>query len=378
MLFFETGLNQVFCESKCSEISGYCQQFTDWVSRESSHLLSALVALGLSVLLALLCELVIFRLILKPLSRKTKTKLDDYILSEIKRPLYTIIIVAGLRIGAFLVEFPPRCNQAIDKIFHAAMWFVVVWLLLRLVSVLDTHLKKVMKSKASELDELLLSLLRRVLRSLVWIFAGIMIAQNVFDLNVTALLAGAGVAGLAVAFAAQNTIANIFGAIIILIDKPFSIGEFIQIGGSSGVVERVGLRSVSLRSLDGHLLTVPNRTIADGEIVNISRRPNIKYAFKLGLVYSTPPEKMKRAMEILHEILDGHPGFDMEKLPPRIFFTDFEDSAMSISVIVWFQTANFMEMQQWKNDINLQILDRFNAEGLSFAYPSQSIYIEKN
>ncbi len=378
MMLFTAEFSSGLIGKDCNFFTQNLDAFIEWSGREIPHLFTALTFIIIAAIAAVACELIIFRLILRPFSKKHPDSLNGYIVSEIRVPLYLFIFIAGLRSGAFVIEFPLLLDKVINKILQAAMWIVLIWLMLRIVSAIDANLKRIMTGKTTELDGLLIDLIRRVLRSLIWIFAGIMFIQNVFSLNVTALLAGAGVAGLAIAFAAQNTIANIFGAVIILLDKAFSIGEVITINGSTGVVEKVGLRSTSLRSFDGNVLTIPNRVIADSEITNISRRPNIKYTFKLGLVYSTTPDMMRRALDILHEILDTHPGFDMEKLPPKIYFTDFDDSAISITVIVWFQTKDFTQLQQWKNDINLEILARFNAEGLSFAYPSQSIYIEKN
>ena len=141
------------------------------------------------------------------------------------------------------------------------------------------------------------------------------------------------------------------------------------------MVVAVGLRSTRLRALDGTLWVLPNREIADGRIRNFAERPNLKYAFDVGLVYSTPPEKMERAMEILREIICECPLIDMEKQPPLIFFTEFRDSSLNISVVLWFQTLNFGDMQAAKTKINLEILRRFHAEGISMAYPSQTLYL---
>ena len=203
----------------------------------------------------------------------------------------------------------------------------------------------------------------------------IFIAQNLFNLNVAALVAGAGVIGLVLAFAAQNTVGNLFGAMSIVSDKTFKIGDRVTIGEASGSVEEVGLRSTRLRSLDGTLWNIPNRIVADNTIENITERPYLKYSFTLGLVYSTTPEQMRLALKILGEILDHHPGFDLEGQPPLYFFTDFQACSLDISVILWFQTLDYIQMQRWKQEINLEILERFNAAGLEFAYPTSTNYL---
>ena len=155
----------------------------------------------------------------------------------------------------------------------------------------------------------------------------------------------------------------------------FRIGDFIDVGGKRGTVEAVGFRSTKLRSLDGTLWVLPNRVVAELAIENISQRRNIKFPFTLSLVYSTTKEQMQQALDILKEIFEAFPGFDQQKAPAKFSFTAFNSSSLDIGVIVWFNTKNFMEAQKMKEELNLQILERFNAAGLSFAYPSMTNYI---
>ncbi|MDD5727591.1 MAG: mechanosensitive ion channel, partial [Victivallales bacterium] len=159
-----------------------------------------------------------------------------------------------------------------------------------------------------------------------------------------------------------------------MLDKPFTVGERISLDTLSGTVERIGFRSTRIRSLNGHMYSIPNSKLADSVVENIAKRPYIKHSFDLTLVYDSGSEKMERAMAILHEILDGHEGFN-EDLPPRIYFTDFKDWALNINVILWFQCTDYFKVQQWKNDINLEILRRFNAENLEFAFPTSTNYL---
>ncbi len=351
----------------------------EWFKREEKDLILCGMAILGTIALLFIIDFVLFNMILIPLSKKTKTTKDDLIFKAIRFPIKMAVFIFGFRAALLLPEFPPLMTRLITKSFNALLWALVIWLLLRLVGVIDKRFQQATAGgTALPLDAVLVNLLRRVLRAVIWAFAIIMVAQNVFDLNVGALLAGAGVIGLAVAFAAQNTLANIFGAIVIIADKPFAVGDMIKIGDAQGTVEGVGLRSTTLRSLDGHVWTVPNRLISDSNVVNISRRPNTKYSFTVELTYSTTTVQLRRAMAILHEILDGKPYFDMEKLPPAIYFTDMAESSLNISVTVWFVNTDFKTMQTAKQEINLEILERFGAENLVMAYPTQSIYIENN
>lgn len=261
-----------------------------------------------------------------------------------------------------------------ERVLEAALCAMVAWLIYRFVDLLDYALEKIVDKSGNHIDVLILGIIRRIAKVTVVILSILFIGQNILNLNITTLLAGAGVVGLAVAFAAQDTIANFFGSIMLIIDKPFGVGDFIKLDTFSGTVERVGLRSTAIRTLDGNLITIPNKNAAGVPVENVSMRPNIKKILNLGLTYDTSPEKMRRAIEILHEIFDNHEGMAPE-LPPKINFTEFKDFSLNIQVIVWYHPNDFMKSLEWMTEKNLEILDRFNAEGLDFAFPSNTTYL---
>jgi MscS family membrane protein len=250
----------------------------------------------------------------------------------------------------------------------------VTWGIYRLVEVFNNHLKNLALRSDNNLDDLLVELIRKTVRFCVVFIAILFIGQTILGLRITALVAGAGIAGLAIALAAKDTLANFFGSVMIMLDKPFTVGERITVDSVTGGVERIGFRSTRIRSLDGHMFSIPNSKLADSVVENVAKRPYIKYAFDLTLVYSTTAVQMERAMEILHEIMDKEEIFNKE-LPPRIYFTSFNDWALNISVIVWFQSTDYFETQKIKNDLNLEILRRFNAEGLDFAFPTSTNHL---
>ena len=352
----------------------FSTQASGWFSSNSEALLYWAIGVAITVAVAFLFDRVLLRNLGK-LVMRTKTGLDDNLLNSIAAPIRWFILETGFILSLRTSLFGPEITMNIVRVYYAVATLTVVWGLMQIIDVFNVYFLKIAERTQGDLDKLLIDLLRRVIKAVIWSVALLFVAQNIFGWNVSAILAGAGVIGLAVAFAAQNTIANVFGALMLIVDKPFKIGNFIEIGDTTGIVENVGLRSTRLRSLDGTLWVLPNREVADGKVRNISGRPNLKYAFDLGLVYSTPSEKMERAMEIVREILAECPLIDMEKQPPLIFFTEFRDSSLNISVVLWFQTLDFAAMQNAKTAINLEILRRFNAEGLSFAYPSRTLYL---
>ena len=156
--------------------------------------------------------------------------------------------------------------------------------------------------------------------------------QNL-GLDITAMLASLSIGGLALGLAAQDTVANLFGAVAVFVDKPFRVGDQIKLDGIDGVVESIGLRSTRVRNLDGFLITVPNKTMGNATITNVSRRPTIKTEINIGLTYDTSLAKMKHALEILDDVYRKHPmTHDLV-----VGFNKFADSALNISVVHWWK-----------------------------------------
>ena len=350
------------------------QKLAVWFNAQKANLFLCLVVAAIGAVAALVIWYIFARLLKSAFGRFSD--LAGRIFAKLGAPAAWGTLLIGLSWANRMVDFPGQLDRLLDKLFYSLFILVFVWGVLRVVGACDDHFAaKRAKDPDAGMDKLVADLIRRTVKSVVWIVAILFVAQNIFRFNVTALITGAGVAGLAVAFAAQNTIANIFGALSIVLDKIFKVGDFIDVGGKRGTVEGVGFRSTKLRSLDGTLWNLPNRVVADAAIENISKRGNIKFAFTLSLVYSTTPEQMQQALDILKEIFGSYRGFDQKNAPAKFSFTSFNSSSLDIGVIVWFNTRDFMEAQGMKQEINLMILDRFNAAGLSFAYPSVTNYI---
>jgi len=196
----------------------------------------------------------------------------------------------------------------------------------------------------------------------------------VSDKPVTSLLAGLGVGGLAVALAAQETIKNFFGSLVILGDKPFLIGDRVVVDGNDGVVETVGFRSTRIRTLDGHLVTLPNGELANKTIVNITRRPFIRRVLNVTVPYDTPPANVDEACAILKELLRAPEVNDLTT-PPRVFFSDFNAASLNLQAIYWYRPADYWAYMAFSEQFNRELLRRFAAAGIEFAFPTQTLYL---
>ncbi len=273
-----------------------------------------------------------------------------------------------------VVELGDEWDQTVVVLFSIS----IGWLMYRLVDVVEHVLGRFAKRTDTLLDDQLVPLVRKALRIFVVIVAALYVARKAFNADIKAMVAGLGIGGLAFAFAAKDSLANLFGSAMILTDKPFRIGDRITINGTTGTVEEVGFRSTRLRTLEGHLTTIPNGVVANAEIENVSKRPTLKRVLNVTVTYDTTPEMVQRAIDILQEMVDTRlENFDPE-LPPRVFFNDFNAESLNIVVYYWYSPAEWWDYLAFNQAFNLELLKRFNDEGIEFAFPTQTVYLKSD
>jgi len=248
------------------------------------------------------------------------------------------------------------------------------WLILLLIGILDVYLKKWAAATESTIDDMLVPIVGKTIRLFIVLIGVMIIIQNMTGLKIGPLLASLGIGGLAVALAAKDSIANFFGTITILFDKPFQVGQRITIDQYDGTVENVGFRSTRIRTLTGHLVTIPNEKLVNSSLENIGERPYIRWLTNIGITYDTPPDKVEKAVQIIREILENHEGMK-EDFPPRVFFNGFNDWSLNIMVVVWYHPPDYWDYQAWLQNICLETMRRFEAEEIDFAFPSRTIYV---
>ena len=302
-------------------------------------------------------------------------------LLSVGKALPLLGIWGGIRLGVCWIELGEPGGLAQTIVFSALEVLLTISIALfayYLVEVPSSWLHSQTEKTESKFDDMLVPIVRKSLRVTVVLFALVSIAQSLSDKPVSALLAGLGLGGLAFALAAQDTIKNLFGSLVIFTDKPFGLGDRINYDGHDGVIEEVGLRSTRLRRLDGHQVTIPNGELANKSIHNIAKRPFIRRIFTLGVTYDTTPEKVSRAKEILEDILKDHEGMDPKgEMLPRVYFSDFSASSLDFKCMYWYHPAAYWDYMNFSEWVNLEILRRFNEEGIEFAFPTQTIHLAK-
>lgn len=303
---------------------------------------------------------------------------------SVTRPLSLLIWVYGIY-GALsplyshfqAADGSNTIHLTIQKIASAGGILALFWFVYLFVSVLDARLALWARSTDSTIDDMLVPLFGKTLRIFIIILAGIIVFQNLTGVKIGPLLASLGIGGLAVALAAKDSIANFFGTLTILFDKPFQVGERIVIDNYDGTVENVGFRSTRIRLLSGHLVTIPNEKLVNSGLENIGRRPNIRWLTNIGITYDTPTEKIEKAVAIVRELLADHEGMHPD-LPPRVHFNGFNDWSLNIMVVAWYHPPEYWDFQEWVQRTCLEITRRFSAEGIDFAFPTRTLHLAKD
>lgn len=283
--------------------------------------------------------------------------------------------IIGICLALQLLSVSAKVAGLIDDVAGVLITVAVTYVIYQIIDLIGFWLRHLTAKTQTTLDDMMVPLVRKTLRVVTILLGLVQIAQQLSDKPITSILAGLGVGGLAVALAAQDTIKNFFGSLVIFADHPFQLADRIVVDGEDGVVEEVGMRSTRIRTLDGHVVTIPNGELANKTIRNITKRPYIKRVANITVTYDTPPEKVERAMEIIKEELDRanekmHPDF-----PPRVFFNDFNAASLNILVIYWFAPPLYWDFLEFDQAFNLAILRRFNDEGIEFAFPTQTLYL---
>ena len=344
-----------------------------WLGNPLWQYLASLLYIILAFYAAKLVDFV-FRVQLKRLTARTQTTVDDLLLELARGPVKVITFVILLHVGLRVFAWPDWAANFISNGLKIIVAASITYVALKLVDVaLGFWRKRVETAEDALLDAQLFPVISKSLKVFIVIVAALVTTQNL-GMNVTGLLASLSIGGLAVGLAAQDTLSNLFGAVALFADKPFRVGDRIQLDSIDGTVESIGLRSTRIRHLDGYLVTVPNRTMANANLTNVSKRPNIKTVMNIGVTYDTPAEKVTRAMEIIEDIYRPHP----KTSDLIISFNKFESCSLNILVVHWWDSTDFKEYLLQFQKLNLELKRRFDAEGISFAFPSQTVYLRQD
>jgi MscS family membrane protein len=302
---------------------------------------------------------------------QTASTIDDELLARLRSPLRMLASVALCRLGFLPLELHPKAEALELSILLAVFAFGLVWGTLRAIEVVTTHLSRAPWAVERQSTRALLGLISRIAKVLVIVIAGIGFLSGL-GLPVASLLAGLGIGGIALAFGAQKTVENLFGAVAIGVDRPFQEGDFVKIEDTVlGTVETVGLRSTRIRTLDRTIVTVPNGRLSDMRTETFAVRDRIRLAMVLNLVYDTSSAQMRQVLTGIEEVLRKHPSIWHDEVTVR--FMQFGSSSLDIEVMCWFRTTDFNQFRVMRQDVLLAIMEVVEKAGSAFAFPTRTV-----
>ncbi len=331
-----------------------------------------LVATGLFVILILALRL--FRRIvmwrLKKWSEKTKTTLDDFIIKVIERAVLPL-----LNFGAFYVSITTlNLTDKLHKLLHGISAVVITFFVLRLVIAVIKYAIETKMMKEDDTDAKLRQIkgIMVIIKIVVWILGIVFLLDN-FGYDVTAFITGLGIGGIAVALAAQNILGDLFNYFVIFFDRPFEVGDFIIIDDKRGTVEAIGIKTSRIRSLTGEELVFANSDLSSSRIHNYKRMARRRVLFTLGVTYQTSLENLRQIPEIIRNIITGIEDTEFD----RAHFSKYGDFSLDIEIVYYVLSTEYNKYMDIQQSINLRIFEEFAGRGIEFAYPTQTVFVEK-
>ena len=311
----------------------------------------------------------VFSNIFQKITSKTTNSLDDTLLRTLQKPITFLVIVSAYFYSVKFLHFSLNTESILLNIAYIFIALGITSIISRIIdAVISEVILPISEKSETSFDNHLIPVIQKAVRAIIWSL-GVVIGLDNIGFDITAMIAGLGIGGLALALAAQDSVKNIFAGIMIFLDKPFKIKDRIKIDGHDGVVEEVGLRSTRIRTLEGRIVTIPNCTFTDNSVINVTSQPALKVKINLGLTYDTNEDDMQKAINILQDIVKNQDAITDDYAAG---FNGFGDFSLNILFMYYVRPES-----HWLNTqtlVNKEVLKRFNEEGLEFAFPTQTIY----
>lgn len=340
----------------------------------NNTLLEWLIATAILIISVLLLRLIqhLARRRLKTLAAHTVTQWDDMLVDVIARTKLFFPIVVGILVSSLLLELPDRVQSVISSVFVIALLIQSgIWGITFLSRVLESYRRNAMENNRADITTI--NLIGVIIRIVLWSII-VMLALDNLGVNVTALVAGLGIGGVAVALALQNILGDLFASLSITLDKPFIIGDFLMIGEHLGSVENVGLKTTRVRSLSGEQLVFSNSDLLNSRIRNFGRMLERRVVFSIGVTYETPRDKLKRIPEIIRAVVEAQKDTRFD----RSHFMKYGDYALMFETVYYVQSADYNAYMDIQQSIYFAIHEGFEQDGIKFAYPTQRLFLHKD
>lgn len=308
----------------------------------------------------------------KALANKTPGSFDDLIVDAVQNIRAWVYTLVALYVSLQFFSFPDTVEKVIDGVFY----FSVMWQVIEIASCFVNYFVQQFMEKDEDGDgeidpnSATASNMVTLLSQIVFWALGILFVLSNLGIEVTSLIAGLGIGGIAVAFALQGILSDLFASFSLYFDKPFRIGDFIIVGTDSGTVEKIGVKSTRIRTLQGEELVVSNAELTTARVQNFKKMEERRIVTTIGITYDTPQDKVKQVPGIIERIFEALNGGRLD----RVHFTSFGDSALIFELVYYVESAEYPEYLRIQQAFNFDLMERFAELGIEFAYPTQTIY----
>ncbi len=325
-------------------------------------------SLAVTLIIILIFKRIVIRW-LKKWSQKTPTSLDDMLLKAFKRYLLPLLYIGALYLNTKWLKLSKGVSDIVGVIALAA---VMIFGAVVISSIIIYLFNKYFEKKQTSVNKLAMQWLAVIIKAIVWVSALLIFLDNL-DIKITPVLAGLGIGGVAVAFAAQAILEDMFSFVTIFFDRPFEIDDFIIVDDMSGTVEHIGIKTTRVRSISGEQLIFSNKDLTNSRVRNYKRMQNRRAVFSVGVTYDTPLDKLKEIPGLIKEIIDA-----VEKTQfDRAHFNEFADSSLDFEIVYFVLSQEYAVYMDVQQEINFGIKEAFDARGIAFAYPTQTLYLQK-
>jgi len=337
-----------------------------------SQIVSEIIAFALIFALALVIAWIghsLFKRYLCRWAKKTQTNLDDEILRNIRAPIFLLAILFGLYYGLVGIASLQAYSEEFATAFTVGQILVVTFIITRITNVLISWYAEESVKRGKHISNHILFILKKVVQVVVYTFAFLIILW-VFDINLSGVVVGLGVGGIAIALALQNILSDALSAFSIYFDRPFEIGDFIVIGDYAGTVTKIGIKSTRVKLLQGEELVISNKELTSKSVRNFKKLERRRIVFTVKVIYDTSVEKLKKIPKIVAKIIKET---DLAELD-RVHFREFGDFSLDFEVVYYISTGDYTKYMDIQQQINYGILEEFEKENIEMAYPTQKIF----
>jgi len=331
-----------------------------------------LIALGIILGSMLLLRLFRKRLLhqIKRWTENTETKLDDYFISGLEKFGLPMLNFAAIYVGLSFLNFTEKTDKLISHAFTVVIAFYVVRLVTSVIRLMLESFTLSLDGGQEKLKQV--NGIMLIINLVIWSLGLLFLFDN-FGYDVTAVIAGLGIGGIAIALAAQNILGDLFNYFVIFFDRPFEIGDFITVDDKKGTVENIGIKTTRVKSITGEQLVFSNSDLTNSRIHNFKRMEQRRVLFALGVTYQTPAHLLEKIPVIIKGIIEAQPSITFD----RAHFSKFAASSLDYEVVYFVGSAEYNQYMDIQQKINLEIIKAFAEEGIGFAYPTQTLFINK-